>query len=227
MRNFTLDGRLRSAAKFVRQGATFADIGTDHAYLPLFLLAEGRINTAILADINEGPLESARQNARECGYYDKCRFHLTNGAIGLENEGITDAAICGMGGELIAEIIDNAPIFRDTGVRLILQPMSHQQDLRRYLAKEGFAILDEEYSYSAGKYYVTLCAEYTSCPYEMSESEYEFGRCNTISDARLGYLKNRLKTLEKIKSGKALGGSETSYEDELINYLKTLIGDAK
>ena len=74
MRNFTLDGRLNSAAKFVRQGATFADIGTDHAYLPLFLLAEGKINSAILADINEGPLETAKQNPQDAGLYDKCRF---------------------------------------------------------------------------------------------------------------------------------------------------------
>lgn len=225
MRNFTLDGRLRSAAKFVRQGATFADIGTDHAYLPLFLLAEGKINTAVLADINEGPLDSARQNARDTGFFNRCRFFLTNGAKGLEGEGITDAAICGMGGELIVDIIDNAPIFRNTGVRLILQPMSHQADLRRYLAKEGFLILDEEYSYSAGKYYVTLCAEYTGDSYDMSEAEYEFGRCHTMSDENLGYLKVRLGILEKIKSGKAMGGEDTAYEDELICYLKTLLGD--
>ena len=225
MRNFTLDGRLGSAAKFVRQGATFADIGTDHAYLPLFLLAEGRINTAILADINEGPLDSARQNARDAGFFDKCKFYLTNGAAGLDNEGITDAAICGMGGELIVDIIDNAPIFRDTGVRLILQPMSHQADLRRYLARGGFKILDEEYSYSAGKYYVTLCAEFTGIPYEMSEGEYEFGRHHNKSDENVGYLKVRLGILQKIKAGKAAGGECTAYEDGLICYLKTLLGE--
>ena len=227
MRNFTLDGRLNSAAKFVRQGATFADIGTDHAYLPLFLLAEGKINSAILADINEGPLETAKQNAQDAGLYDKCRFFLTDGANGLDNEGITDAAICGMGGELIVQIIDKAAFFRDTGVRLILQPMSHHADLRKYLADNGFKILYEEYSYSAGKYYVTVCAEYTGKPYKMSDAEYEFGKCRVQSKEHKGYLNMRLKILEKIKGGKMIGAEDTSYENELIGYLKTILGEIK
>ena len=227
MRNFTLDGRLNSAAKFVRQGATFADIGTDHAYLPLFLLAEGRIKSAVLADINEGPLESAKRNARDADLYDKCRFFLTDGAAGLDNEGITDAAICGMGGELIVQIIDKATFFRDTGVRLILQPMSHVADLRKYLSTTGFEIIREEYSYSAGKYYVTVCAEYTGKPYKMSDAEYEFGRYLVMSGEHRGYLNTHLKTLEKIRGGKMLGGENTAYENELISYIKTLLGDTK
>lgn len=227
MRNFTLDGRLSSAAKFVRQGATFADIGTDHAYLPLFLLADGRVNNVILTDINEGPLESAKQNAQDAGLYDKCRFFLTDGATGLDNEGITDAAICGMGGELIVQIIDTATFFRDTGVRLILQPMSHVADLRKYLSNTGFEIIHEEYSYSAGKYYVTVCAEYTGKPYKMSDSEYEFGKPRVMSDEQRGYLNIRLSALEKIRAGKMLGGEDAAYENELIIFLKTLLGETK
>ena len=90
MRNFTLDGRLSSAAKFVRQGARFADIGTDHAYLPIFLLRSGRIDYAFASDINDGPLASAIENAREAGVYSKMEFALADGLDAIRDTDITD-----------------------------------------------------------------------------------------------------------------------------------------
>ena len=77
MRSVTLDGRLNSVGKFVRQGAEFADIGTDHAYLPIYLLKSDRIKSAVASDINEGPLKSAKANAEEMGVSDRMRFVLT------------------------------------------------------------------------------------------------------------------------------------------------------
>ena len=89
MKALTLDGRLSSVGKFVRQGAVFADIGTDHGYLPLALLRNGIIERAILSDINEGPLSSAMENARSAGLSDRCSFHLGDGAKELSGLGIT------------------------------------------------------------------------------------------------------------------------------------------
>jgi tRNA A22 N-methylase len=74
MREMTLDGRLFSVGKFVRQGAQFADIGTDHAYLPIYLLKHGIIKSAVAADINEGPLNSAREHASTMGITDNIRL---------------------------------------------------------------------------------------------------------------------------------------------------------
>ena len=128
-----INARLLCAAEFTRQNATFADIGTDHAYLPLFLLDLGRIKYAYCCDINEGPLASARRNAEERGRLDRTEFILTDGATALAGKGISDYAICGMGGELIADIIDRAPHLKDGTVNLILQPMSRQEKLREYL----------------------------------------------------------------------------------------------
>ena len=147
-----LNARLLSAAELTRQGACLADIGTDHAYLPLFLLSEGRISFAYATDINEGPLSSARKNAEEYAFADKMEFILTDGAAALRGKGITDYTICGMGGELIRDIIDRAEHLKDAGVNLILQPMSRQEKLREYLASHGFRIVKESYSYDAGKY---------------------------------------------------------------------------
>ena len=129
-----LNARLLSAAEMVRQDAIFADVGTDHAYLPLFLLEEGRIKRAFCSDINKGPLDSARRTAAERGLEDKITFVLADGATALRDKNITDYAICGMGGELIAKIIEDSPHLYDTDVHLIIQPMSRQAILRKFLA---------------------------------------------------------------------------------------------
>ena len=89
----------------MRQGAVFADIGTDHAHLPIFLLKTGKIARAVAADVNEGPLDRARRNAMSEGVAEKIDFRLANGLAGMDELGLTDIAICGMGGELIAAIL--------------------------------------------------------------------------------------------------------------------------
>lgn len=169
------DKRLRAAAELVRQGAVFADIGTDHALLPVFLCKTGRIVRAVAADINEGPLAAAKKQVEEAGLTDKIRLHLADGLSGLENEGLTDIAICGMGGELIVSILSRAPFVKDARVRLILQPMTHASDLRRYLAAEGFRVVAERTASASGKCYFCFAAEYTGEPYMLTPVEATFG----------------------------------------------------
>ena len=159
MKEATLDARLRAAAKYVRQGAVFADIGTDHAYLPIYLLKHGIISRAVAADVAEGPLKTAVSHAKEFSLEDKIDFHLTDGLDGLEELGITDVAICGMGGELISMLIDKAPFLKNSDIRLILQPMSKQELLRSYLSENGFKILSERVGSAAGHTYSCICAE--------------------------------------------------------------------
>ena len=230
MRNVTLDGRLNSVGKFVRQGAEFADIGTDHAYLPIYLLKTGRISSAVASDINEGPLNSARENAREMGLFDKIRFVLTDGACGLEQFGLTDVAIAGMGGELIADIIEGSPFLKNEKIRLILQPMSKQAHLRRYLAECGFEIVMEDYSSSVGKFYVTMCVEYTGTPREIDEYEAEFGKREFLSEpsheAR-GYLEKKKKSLSRAAKGKSVSSEVPPIEAALCSYIDDIlmIGD--
>jgi len=219
MKSPAIGKRLLSASGFVRQGAYFADIGTDHAYLPLFLLGEGRISRAVCADINKGPLESAKRNAEELGYTDSVSFVLTDGAEGLSGMGITDYAICGMGGELICSIIENSPHLKDQGVRLILQPMSRQSTLRKYLAKSGFTTVGEEYSLDGGKYYLCLAAEYTGEVREISDFEAEFGEVGLraeLSPEKLGYFEVKIKALQRAADGKRISGQDCP-EEKLLS----------
>ncbi len=223
MNKSALNARLLSAAELTRQDATFADIGTDHAYLPLFLLESGRICYAYCCDINEGPLNSARRNAEERGRAKQMQFILTDGAAALSGKGITDYAICGMGGELIADIIDRAPHLSDSGINLILQPMSKQERLRHYLTSHGFEIITESYSFDAGKYYVCLLVTYTGKCREISEFEsvagcYESDYVNR--ECRLKYLEGKLRSLERAYSGKLDAGIDCRDTAELIAEMK-------
>ena len=209
MRDFTIDRRLLSAADLVRQGAVFADIGTDHAYLPIFLLSRGVIDRAVCADINAGPLDSARANVKAHGFSDKVDFYLTDGARELFDTGATDYAVCGMGGELIARIIDDAPHLRRKNVNLILQPMSRQASLREYLYTHGYAIDCERYSYSAGKYYVCIRATYTGECVTLSDVDYELGLKQLQSDeSYLGYLRTKYNALCRAIDGKGVENAD-------------------
>ncbi len=226
MKTAVLTPRLLSAAEFVRQGAVFADVGTDHAYLPIFLLGAGRISRAICSDINRGPLLNAEKNARDCGVFEKIEFVLADGAEALGGKGITDVAVCGMGGELIAGIIERAPFLKDASVRLILQPMSKQGELRRYLASRGFRIVEEKYTAESKHKYVTILAEYTGVPYEISELEAEIGYPPydfSENFARKSYAEERLRALSKKLCGKAQGGVESESERELLALIKDLM----
>ena len=230
MINSSLDKRLLSCADYVRAGAVFADIGTDHGYLPIFLLNTGRIQRAYLSDVNNGPLASAERNARDNGLYDKCEFILTDGAAALSGKGITDYAICGMGGELIARIVEDAPHLKEIGTRLILQPMTKQEHLRRYLASNGFSVLDERFSFDSGKYYVTLLAEYTGECREISESEAELGIKTAHDGDRveyLGFLEGKMKAVKKAFLGKSAAGYVTADEEMLIGMIEKRIAENK
>ena len=228
MREFMLDGRLSSAAKFVRQGAVFADIGTDHAHLPIFLLKSGVIDRAVCSDINEGPLAKARENASDAGLLSKIDFVLTDGAAALSEYGITDAAICGMGGELIARIISDAPYLHRKGIRLILQPMSRVAHLRGKLAALGFSVLDESYSESDGKLYVCIMAEYTAEKKEISVIEAEIGRLfkdNDNNSCQIKYCEAKKRAYLRVAEGKRLGGARDEYEQMLIRAIDERLKD--
>ncbi|MBR2454023.1 MAG: SAM-dependent methyltransferase [Clostridia bacterium] len=175
-----LGRRLSAAADYVRAGAVFADIGTDHAFLPIFLAGEGKISRAYACDVAEKPVQLAKENIKEAGLGDIIEARLTNGFCGLSELGITDAAVCGMGAELICELLSDksAEFLKTDRIRLILQPMSRAPFLREYLADNGFAVVDEKIVRDADRQYEIICAEYTGEKYTLTELEIQLGKKN-------------------------------------------------
>ena len=139
-----LSPRLRLAADLVPQGARLADVGTDHAYLPACLLLEGKIPWAIASDLRKGPLDRARETARQYGCGDKMAFRLCNGLAGIRPGEVDAIVIAGMGGETIAQILEAAPWVLEEKIPLILQPMSSLPELREWLGQNGYAIAKEQ-----------------------------------------------------------------------------------
>lgn len=140
MRPFELSPRLRSVAELVPRGAAFADVGTDHAYLPIWLILQGILDRAIVSDLRAGPLENARQTAGRYGVAHKLDFRLCDGLSALRGEEVETISIAGMGGETIAAILAAAP-WTAVGERLfLLQPMTAHGELRSWLYEYGFYI---------------------------------------------------------------------------------------
>lgn len=227
-----LDPRLSSAVGFLRRGGMVCDVGTDHAYLPIYAILAGISRGGVASDINKGPLMCAKENGDRYGVSDRLCYYLSDGLDGVEPEknGITDIVICGMGGELIARIVDEAAYTRKKGVRLILQPMSMAYELRKYLTENGFAILDEAMSRAAGKVYTCIAAEFAGegddAPY--TEAELLLGRHNIEKGGELfrALAEKECGKLEKRIGGLKTGGYDASAEKALLCEIENLIRNA-
>ena len=154
----SLDERLSLCAEMVREGVKIADIGTDHAYLPVWLANEGRISSAIAADVRQGPLDNAARTIALYGAEEKVRTVLSDGLEKIKSDEADDIIMAGMGGELIVKLIDCTPWLRNKNKHLILQPMTRSEVVRRYLCENGFEIISEKACVSCHKSYsVMLC----------------------------------------------------------------------
>ena len=215
-----LDGRLSAAASFVREGGILADVGTDHAYLPIYLVSSGKIASAVASDVSEGPLSRAREHIASCGLNDRISAVLCDGLSGLEHFHPTDIAICGMGGELIASILDAAPWVKDPALRLILQPMTMQPHLRRCLYAGGFAIEEETLAAANGKIYPIFRAAYTGKTAVLSAPDAYFGGYLLSHRASVPlfpeYLSEQCSRLRAVRAGKQKAGLPTDTEDALL-----------
>ncbi len=146
--------RLRAIANLIKQDASVIDVGTDHAYIPIFLLKEKRAIRALATDVHDGPLMRAKQNIDLFNLSDKISLQKANGLIGVETAEYDTIIIAGMGGILISEILNGAADLSDK--QLLLQPMTAAEELRRYLNKYGFFIREERIVQEEKKLYVIL-----------------------------------------------------------------------
>ena len=172
-----ISARLLTCASMVT-GAFVCDIGTDHAYLPVYLVMSGKCRQAIATDIKEGPLNSAKGTLKRYGVSSSIKLILSDGFDKVNPKGVTDVVIAGLGGENIRDILASKKAeFIRNGINLVLQPMSKAEVLRAWLAENGFAVLKET-AVKDNHVYTVMQAHYTGEKRVISEAEAYIGLLN-------------------------------------------------
>ena len=166
--------RLELVASFVPQGAVLLDVGSDHAYLPIELVERGQIKSAIAGEVVEGPYQSAVKNVESHNLKERIQVRLANGLAAFEEvDQVSVITIAGMGGRLIATILEEGLDKLSDVERLILQPNNREDDLRLWLQEHGFQIVAESILEEAGKFYEILVVE--AGQMKLSASDVRFG----------------------------------------------------
>lgn len=167
--------RLHTAASMVPPCHTMADIGTDHGYLPAYLIMSGRCRQVIASDIAEGPCQAAMETRNRYNLQNTMEIRTAPGLQGLR-AGETDAVvIAGMGGATIVSILDESPeIAASVGI-FVLQPMNAANLLRRWLAQHDYCIAEEALCKEHGHIYTVIKAVHAESRQELSSLEAELG----------------------------------------------------
>lgn len=171
-----LSKRLAKVGEFVPSQARLADIGSDHAYLPVRLMLAKKISYAVCGEVVKGPYESALHQVTLQGLADNITVRLADGLFAIEpSDKIDTITICGMGGTLIKQILLEGKE-RITGEELlILQPNVGEATLRKYLVANGYTIIAEEILEENKKIYEIIVAKQLIQPMSLNEAQYLFG----------------------------------------------------
>ena len=172
-----ISDRLRTFAHMCEKGAVVADIGTDHGYLPIYLVQEGIARSAIAMDLRKGPLDKAKKHICDNCLEDRIQTRLSDGLEKLSANEADIITICGMGGRLIADIVTKGMNVITRNTTLIVSPQSEVGDFRHFLVSQRLVVDDEKMLKEDGKYYFIIkCRKSDENVYsEYSETQYQYG----------------------------------------------------
>lgn len=195
-----LSERLKTIALLVDECDCLVDVGTDHGYIPIFLIKNKMCNSIIASDINNGPLTKARHNILLEGLQDSIECRLGNGLSTVFPGEVQCAIIAGMGGNLIRDIINNNIDVVKQLSYAILQPIQNSEILREYLYNKGFNIIDEELCEEEGKFYEIIKASYGNNTIELQSIFYEISPLLIRKRHRLinKFINNKFEKYNKI-----------------------------
>ena len=219
--NITLSPRLDAAAALVRGGGILADIGTDHAYLPVYLIQTDKISSAIAADIGKMPLQNAAETVEHYSLQQKISLRLSDGLNSFAPGEADEFVFAGMGGTLIAEKLAEIPWVKNPALHFVFQPQSRAEELREYLYLNGFEINRELAVHEGRRYYIAFDASYTGNNTAFRPSDLFIGKLPHNADAK-EHLSHQLNRLQK-KYNALRDGEEKTYYSQIIDDLRCFI----
>lgn len=230
MPQVTLTKRLHAISQLVEKGALVADIGTDHALLPISLVKSGICENVIASDIAVGPLKSASKNITAYSLQDNIKTVLSNGLENVAQMSPQNIIIAGMGGETIRDILAACDYPKSSGALLILQPMTHSELLRRFLIESGYSILGETVVREGHRFYVIITARFERVQehyFENTTGVFELGGISNKTGEcggeyllwQKGVFEKNLKQIEK--------SAPSDSKNELTTYFSALIKETE
>ena len=212
--------RLDVLLSLLPRGCRLADIGCDHAYIPISAVKQGKSVFAYASDVRKGPLSRAAKNVAEAGLSDKIVLTLADGLDGAEEYRPDTIVIAGMGGELIADILDRAPFVKTDKITLILQSMTCPDELRKYLLSAGFEIERERLAYEDRHIYQILVCRFKDAAQKYTAAELEVGKGHEDGELVPALYKKYIAKYEKIIKGKSKAGIDAQKEREVLDELR-------
>ena len=217
-----LKNRLYTVSTLVPFGARVADIGCDHGHLPIYLIREGISPFCIASDINEKPLKSAVANIQKVGLKN-IETRLGAGLSTIKENEVDCITVAGMGGEVIASILDDCPFIKDQKYTLVLQPMTSADALRQYLSENGFSIEKEVACTDSGKLYTVILARFSGEFSMEDEAFYRVGKLDPKDETARLYIEKQARIVEKLIADRKQAGIDTERFVAVLNKIKSVL----
>lgn len=215
-----LTERLQAIANMVDKGSVVADIGTDHAYLPVFLIQQGICEKALACDINPAPLEKGNQNIIFNHLQDKIKTRLCDGLNGIEPNEADTFIIAGMGADVIIHILSSCPYIFDEKYTLIIQPMTRYYNLTKWLYENGFEISEQICTHEGRRPYTIMKIKYSGKKTPYSQSDLYLGNMDTSDPECKNFLLGEVHKLKK----RVMGDKNLR---EVLEVLEEKLNDSK
>lgn len=226
IKNFKISNRLKKCADLVSCGSKIADIGTDHAYIPIYLMLQRKISHAIACDIGEGPLKNAEKNIKNYGFENNIETRLSDGFSNIKENEADEIIIAGMGGNMISNILNNCPWKNKFKKRFILNPMKYEEKLHEFLFSNGYEIQNEIAVKCSGKSYLIIDAHFTGEKYIPLPHELYIGKLeNNLDEHAFGLIKKQIKNIENHRLGAHAERDfrKEQYFNEIRTYLTNIL----
>ncbi len=220
MNNLSL--RLKTIASLVPKGARVCDVGTDHAYLPIFLSKNGIAKGVVATDLNEKPLKNAQKNITQANANGITLIHC-DGLSGISSFEADTIIIAGMGGEVISGILERCDWVKSKKHTFIFQPTTSPEILRQYLCENGFAIKQEIPVFENKKLYSVMLVKYENLEKEYSKDYYYIGKVSPQTQEGFLYISKQQKRIFECMKGLEIDSLEHKAQQEIYKNIEKLL----